>query len=411
MKVNYSGQSTDYEYQEASSANYGKGRNRTKIDRIILHSMAGFMGGTRDFFKRPRPNNPTSAHYGIGWDGNVMQFVHDEDTAWHAGNGVMNLRSIGIEHEDLGQPYIQRSDALYLTSAHLVAYLCNTYGIPCDRDHVLTHNQVSDKATACPTGLDADRIVRMAHAIMHPAPAPQPAPAPAPVPQPQPQPEPTPSKTVHIVPDQGVNVRQNPSSTANIVQSLPKGTIVPVEQAVVGEKVDGVYPMWWKLVGGEFYIWAKLTSEQPTAPVGSVNEPTPAEDPAVLALKAEIVRLNTIITDQLKEITSLHAEAAKLTSDNAMLKEGMQNHMTVLNANKALSADNENLKAKLNQTEDQWYAAAFTGWELSQIDEGNSLSQRMSVAMKVLQLGGKQSYAVGWKAGAKVYTRKEAGNP
>jgi hypothetical protein len=68
-----------------------------------------------------------------------------------------------------------RPDALYLTSAQLVADICRRYGMPCDDAHVAPHNRFA--ATRCPDALDRLRIIRMANEILTIPVAPAPAPA------------------------------------------------------------------------------------------------------------------------------------------------------------------------------------------------------------------------------------------
>lgn len=71
------------------------GRKGTKIDKIFVHHMAGVLTAKQcgNVFK----SREASAHYGIGCDGKIGQYVKEEDAAWHAGNMSYNLRSIGIE--------------------------------------------------------------------------------------------------------------------------------------------------------------------------------------------------------------------------------------------------------------------------------------------------------------------------
>lgn len=135
---------------------FQKERNGTKIDRIVIHWIAeGTLDTATSWFNRT--NATTSAHYGIE-DGKIYQWVKDEDTAYHAGNWAMNLRSIGIEHS--ATPQRPLTDASYETSAELVYHLCHKYNIPLDRQHIIQHKEV--KATACPGTVDIDRIIRQA---------------------------------------------------------------------------------------------------------------------------------------------------------------------------------------------------------------------------------------------------------
>jgi len=119
---------------------------------VVIHTMVGTIASADGRFKSPAAQ--VSAHYGVGLDGRVVQWVDEADTAFHAGNWEMNLNSVGIEHEDNGDYNGPRSDALYQSSSSLVADICGRYGIPIDRAYVMRHNEVA--------GLDIDRIVAMA---------------------------------------------------------------------------------------------------------------------------------------------------------------------------------------------------------------------------------------------------------
>ena len=74
----------------------------------------------------------------------VDQLVREKDIAWHAGNWLYNQTSIGIEHEGFVSDSSWFTKAMYRSSAQLAAYLCNKYGIPKDRSHVIGHNEVPD---------------------------------------------------------------------------------------------------------------------------------------------------------------------------------------------------------------------------------------------------------------------------
>jgi V8-like Glu-specific endopeptidase len=137
----------------AHSRNFRVGRRRDAvIDRIVIHITAGGpnIGGTIGWFQdgeRRDPQTgqqagPSSAHYIVGRDGEVVQMVRNADTAYHASSA--NGRSIGIEH-NANKPYrLNRRDLpptmeQYQASAHLVAWLAAQYGIPLDRTHIVGH--------------------------------------------------------------------------------------------------------------------------------------------------------------------------------------------------------------------------------------------------------------------------------
>jgi len=155
-----------------ASGNYQNGRQGVAIDRIVIHTMDGYWSGADARFKTSGAQ--VSAHYGVCLDGSAKQWVNDQDTAYHAGDFNMNLRSIGIEHEDGGDYNGTRTPELYTSSSQLVANLCSTYKIPCNRSYIRKHSEVSTEpgGTACPDALDIDCIIAGAVAILNPQPLP-----------------------------------------------------------------------------------------------------------------------------------------------------------------------------------------------------------------------------------------------
>ena len=139
--------------------------NRAPIDMIVIHTMAGTLKGSTAHFLNPK--TIPSAHYGIGWNGELVQWLPESVNAYHAGVYEINRRSIGIEHEDVGNVNSVRPDALYETSSKLVAEISLAHSIPLDREHVRIHREF--KATQCPGNLDVDRIIRQAQSITTPA--------------------------------------------------------------------------------------------------------------------------------------------------------------------------------------------------------------------------------------------------
>ncbi len=148
--------------------------SRSTIDRVIIHTIAGNAQAAADRFADLNAN--VSAHYGVRLDGTLIHWLEETYTAYHAGDYLMNQRSIGIEHEDNGDYNGVRPDILYATSAKLVADICQFYTIPIDRKHILKHSEVSNAPTGCPDALDIERIVRQA--ILIPPSVPTPAPTP-----------------------------------------------------------------------------------------------------------------------------------------------------------------------------------------------------------------------------------------
>lgn len=145
------------------------------VDGIVLHTEVGTNASATGRFQQP---NQASAHYGVAYDGSeVVQWVSEQNTAWHCGryypdgSHMGNTNSIGIEHEDNGQYNSPRPDGLYETSARLVAWICQRYGLPINFSTVrgeCGHRDVSIVGTACPDSLDVGRIIARANELVSP---------------------------------------------------------------------------------------------------------------------------------------------------------------------------------------------------------------------------------------------------
>lgn len=153
--------------------NHAHGRRGYKPDVIVIHIQEGTMQGTESWFSNPESG--VSAHYGVSKTGEVVQWVQDGDTAWHAGTVRSptaeivierlplgpNRYSLGIECE--GTARAEPTPALMDALVGLVKQLATVHGIPLDRRHVIGHREIrADKA--CPGKIDVDEVVRRAAA-------------------------------------------------------------------------------------------------------------------------------------------------------------------------------------------------------------------------------------------------------
>ncbi|MGW1554758.1 N-acetylmuramoyl-L-alanine amidase, partial [Streptomyces sp. NPDC002346] len=108
---------------------------------VIIHVTQETFSDTVGIFQNPAKQ--VSAHYVVrSADGYVAQCVREQNIAWHAGNWDYNTRSVGIEHEGWVDQPSYFTNALYEQSALLTASVCDRYGIPKDRAHILGHAQV-----------------------------------------------------------------------------------------------------------------------------------------------------------------------------------------------------------------------------------------------------------------------------
>lgn len=126
--------------------------------------MDGTTDGSTAWFRKTNPPVDQSANYGVSLDGKITLWIPENCVAYQAGKYSINQISLGIEHEDNGDNTMVRTDALYESSAKLVADIAKFYNIPLDRDHIKKHNEIV--ATACPGTLDVDRIINRAKEIL-----------------------------------------------------------------------------------------------------------------------------------------------------------------------------------------------------------------------------------------------------
>ena len=135
-------------FVSADAGNYTQGRGGNPVTTIVIHDMEGTYSGSIGWFTNPAAQ--ASAHYLVrSSDGDLTQMVRDGDTAWHAGNWDVNQHAIGIEHEGYAHDGARwYTEAMYQSSAALVRWLTDTYGIPKDRSHIIGHYEVPDPSHA-----------------------------------------------------------------------------------------------------------------------------------------------------------------------------------------------------------------------------------------------------------------------
>jgi N-acetyl-anhydromuramyl-L-alanine amidase AmpD len=150
------------------SLNYLKGRTHP-IDMIVIHVTEGDAPSVIEWFNDPAAH--VSAHYMVQKDGTVVQFVKEEDTAYHAGRvegatatlvldrpgSNPNGYSIGIEHEGDGTQEMTTDQRI--GSIELIREIVARHDIPIDRQHIVGHHEIFAPKT-CPGGISVDALVR-----------------------------------------------------------------------------------------------------------------------------------------------------------------------------------------------------------------------------------------------------------
>lgn len=154
------------------SPNHYQGRNGYHITHITLHIMVGHLAGTDSVFQHP---NGASAHYGIGADGTIHQYVSENDGSWSDANYASNNSTISIEHEG-GMNNIPCTQACMDTSARLCADIARRQGwthLQHDglKGNIWLHREIpgTDHAGCpdlAPNGLDVNYIINKANQLL-----------------------------------------------------------------------------------------------------------------------------------------------------------------------------------------------------------------------------------------------------
>lgn len=131
---------------------------------IVLHIMEGTLAGTDAWFNDPKAQ--VSAHFGVGKDGTIHQYIYESNAAW--ANGVIepgasagilaannwqnpNLYTLSIEHE--GKSGDGMTGAQLVASTKLAAWLFATFmpDVPINSSSIIRHAAISPKSRAnCP---------------------------------------------------------------------------------------------------------------------------------------------------------------------------------------------------------------------------------------------------------------------
>lgn len=139
--------------------NYSDKNDTGRIKYIVIHYVGALGGAKSNCQYYASRYIGASAHYYIGFDGEIWQSVEDEDIAWHCGaknyrhKECRNSNSIGIEMcvRNKGDQSAESrdwyfEDATVAAAVELAKYLMQKYGVPAD--HVIRHHDVTGKV--CP---------------------------------------------------------------------------------------------------------------------------------------------------------------------------------------------------------------------------------------------------------------------
>ena len=252
-----------------SVQNFRPQRAGSKPEIVVVHRTGGSLAEIDARFLKA--GTFCSAHYAIGDDGAVHQYVEESDTAFHAGvvanpewtlkpGQNPNLYSIGIELAGTSGDSV--ADAQYAAAAELLAEIGGRQKIDLDAGHIVLHSHVRADRDCPGEGFDLDELLRRAT---------QAAAAPAQAHEME--------QEVQVL--RNCNVREGaPSTSARIVRVAPaNSTETVVGFTDQGERVQGNC-YWYRTQDGN-YIWAGGTaSPNPVAP----KQPQPVPLPVAPAL-------------------------------------------------------------------------------------------------------------------------------
>ena len=169
-------------YIPANTSNYTKGRNGYKVCKITPHHMAGKLTGTQCAKLFQTKGRGASANYCIGYKGDIVCSVDEENRAWTSANRTNDYQAITIEvaNDQIGGNW-HISDAAWNSLVNLCVDICRRYNFKLNytgnKNGSLTRHNMFAKTT-CPGPYLQSRFQELADVVnakLAPAPAPKPA--------------------------------------------------------------------------------------------------------------------------------------------------------------------------------------------------------------------------------------------
>lgn len=153
----------------ANSSNYTKGRAGYKICKFTPHHMAGKLTGEQCAKLFQNPGRNASANYCIGYDGEIIGCVDENNRAWTSNNKANDCQAITVEvsNSSTGGDW-PISEASWNALVELAVDVCKRYNFKLVYDgtangSLTRHNMFA--ATACPGTYLQNRFEELARVV------------------------------------------------------------------------------------------------------------------------------------------------------------------------------------------------------------------------------------------------------
>lgn len=243
-------------FMPAHSNNYSKGRSGYKVCKITPHHMAGKLTAKRCGELFQNPNRGASSNYGIGYNGEIICYVDENDRAYTSSNRANDCQAITIEvanSQNGGNWPI--SEASWNSLVNLCVDICERYNFRLTYDgtpngSLTRHNMFA--ATACPGPYLQGKfpeLVKVVNAKLDEEKKPEPAPAPTPAP--------TEGYLVKVKADV-LNIRKGPGTNYDISGQIKDHGVY----TIVAESDGQGASKWGKLKSGAGWISLDYVEKQ-----------------------------------------------------------------------------------------------------------------------------------------------------
>lgn len=134
------------------AGNHGPARPASQVTQATFHHIVGDAAGA--IAEMRKASRQMSWSFCVGSDGKIYEGTGIGTVPYCDGNYASNKRSVSTEHAG-GLPSVPYTAKMYASSIKLHAWLIDQLGIKSFK----RHRDVSDTPTACPGGLDVEKIV------------------------------------------------------------------------------------------------------------------------------------------------------------------------------------------------------------------------------------------------------------